>query len=459
MSAYKELAQSAVDLSKKRGAKHSEALVVHERQQSAEAFDSRIRISGTSEVTTLTLRVFRNQRGGIASARGVTERSIAPLVDAALAACHCTSQDKFLGPPESDDIGRADNDLELHDEQLAKLTLNRVADVALAAESAVIRKNSDLRRVITSSFQVATKDTGLCTSSGFCESYRTTTAVLLVRAIREAGNEAPSHSEKLAAHAGSAVRQLSGLDIDAVATRTVERLRSSAGARPARAGSYPVVFSPLAAANIISAILSSIIDGAVTLSRRSVLGSIGDRVCSPLVSLVDDPGMTGGLASAPFDHEAVKPRQTILIDKGVLSAYLLNSYYARVLDRETTGNAVISDDARFDVTPSNSFIEAGQSEPESIIADVSSGLYVTRYLSFGVPAADHFSQAVQGFWIENGKLSYPVRAATVSSGLREMLMNIEGVGNDLNTGLRFASPTLLISKMDVASMVQPSSPT
>jgi PmbA protein len=147
----------------------------------------------------------------------------------------------------------------------------------------------------------------------------------------------------------------------------------------------------------------------------------------------------------------VKPRRTVLIDKGVLNAYLLNSYYARVLDRETTGNAVISDDARFDITPSNSFIEAGQSEPKAIIADVSSGLYVTRYLSFGVPAADYFTQAVQGFWIEDGKLSYPVRSATVSSRLKEMLMNIEGVGNDLNTRFRFASPTLLISKMEISS--------
>jgi PmbA protein len=70
-----------------------------------------------------------------------------------------------------------------------------------------------------------------------------------------------------------------------------------------------------------------------------------------------------------------------------------------------------------------------------------------------MPLSVNFTQAVEGFWIENGKVAYPVRAAAIVTPLREMLKNIVAVGKDLDTDAALASPTLLVSKMNVSSLM------
>jgi PmbA protein len=154
----------------------------------------------------------------------------------------------------------------------------------------------------------------------------------------------------------------------------------------------------------------------------------------------------------PFDHEGVRPRSKVLIERGVLKELLLNTYYARALQREGVGNAVSSDDARFDVTHSNAYVERGEASPEDLLAGVRQGFYVTRFLSGFISLATNFTQGASGFWIENGKLTYPVRAATVSAPLQEMLNGIVAVGNDLELTGAISSPTLLIDKMNVSPL-------
>jgi PmbA protein len=454
----KEFAQRVVRMCREAGADEASALVVQQTEKAAEVFDRRVRLSGESELTRTTVRLFRGRRGAVATGQGATEQAARQLVERALAFAGHTSADKFLGLADSAQLGLSPGDLRIYDPAVAELPLGRVEETALEAEAEAARREASVAGLVTSTFQTQAQRVTLCTSHGFCESYRHTTATLLLKAVAEksspgAGGRGVSlEDERLVGGAGSVTRSLADVNVEKVVARTLGRWAKQGETRPALAGVFPVVLAP-SAARFVPAMYAQLCRGPMTMFLQGAfLGQVGERVCSPAVTFVDDPTRRGGIRSVPFDHEGVRPRSKVLIERGVLRELLLNTYYARALQREGVGNAVSSDDARFDVSHSNAYVEKGEASPEDLLAGVRQGFYVTRFLSGFISLANNFTQGAAGFWIENGKLSYPVRAATVSAPLREMLNGIEAVGNDLELTGAISSPSLLVGKMNVSPL-------
>ena len=103
------------------------------------------------------------------------------------------------------------------------------------------------------------------------------------------------------------------------------------------------------------------------------------------------------------------------------------------------------------MSPTNFFMVPGTATPEEIIASVPSGLYVTGLIGFGVnPVTGDYSRGVSGLWIEGGELTYAVEEITIAGNLRQMLADIEMIGNDLDRRRRVMAPTLKIREMTIA---------
>jgi PmbA protein len=116
-----------------------------------------------------------------------------------------------------------------------------------------------------------------------------------------------------------------------------------------------------------------------------------------------------------------------------------------------TGNAARSAGEPPSVSPTNFFLEPGSHTPEDMIASVPNGLYVTGLIGFGVNlVTGDYSRGASGLWIENGELTYPVEEITIAGNLRQMLMDIEMIGDDLDMSRKVTAPTLKISRMTVA---------
>jgi PmbA protein len=457
-----ELAQSAVRLAQKRGAERAEALVISQQERAVNVFNHQVQLSGQSEVTRLMVRLFRDNRGAIAIGRGCSEQVVDEMIRQVLASLPQAAPDKNLGPVEAKYLGRFSGELEIFDQRLAELSLPRMGEMALMAEDTVARQDARLASVITSSFQVQNQGVALCTSEGFNDNYRSTTATLLTSAVTgDYTNEAGARNSQAddgRISGGSAIvtHSLDKLDFEKAAQRTVRQLSAGAGAQAVPAGYFPVVLAPTAARRITQMFLQICSGPIAVLMKGSMMGRIGERICSPLVTLIDDATSRGGIRTMPFDHEGVMPRRQTIIEKGVFREYLLNSYYARALERKPTGNAIANNEARYTVRPSNAYIEPGQASHDSIIADIRQGFYVNMFLSPNSqlqPLSANFVQAATGFWIENGKLTYPVRAATISAPFRDTLNNIAAVGSDLDTDAAVGSPTLLMGKMNVTPLL------
>jgi PmbA protein len=161
--------------------------------------------------------------------------------------------------------------------------------------------------------------------------------------------------------------------------------------------------------------------------------------------------MPGLFGSSPFDDEGVASRRTVVIERGVLKSYLLNSYTARKLGLKTTANASRGLAGSAGVGPGNFYIEAGARPEADLIKGVRQGFYVTELIGASAnTVTGDYSSGAAGLWIENGELAYPVSEITIAQNLKQMLMNLEHVGANLEFRSSIASPSLLIGEMTIS---------
>ena len=153
--------------------------------------------------------------------------------------------------------------------------------------------------------------------------------------------------------------------------------------------------------------------------------------------------MIGGFGTSPFDGEGVPTRRTVVVENGVLRSYLMNTYTAKKLRMQTTGNAARGLAGTPGIGPGNYFLQAGARSPKQLIGDVKEGLYVTEFLGHGANlVTGDYSRGASGMWISGGELAFPVEEITVAGNLKEMFLNISEIASDLEFRGSVAAPTL-----------------
>jgi PmbA protein len=213
----------------------------------------------------------------------------------------------------------------------------------------------------------------------------------------------------------------------------------------------PVVFDQLTARTLISNIFEAVEGESIYRKASFLAGKLGERVASENVTIVDDSTIAGLFGTSPFDDEGVPTRRTVVIDRGILKSFLLNTYTARKLGLRTTGNAARGLTGNASVGHGNLYLEKGERSPDDIIRGIAKGLYVTELIGSGVNSVTgDYSRGAAGLWIENGEFAYPVSEITIASTLQQMLMDIAVIGSDLEFRGSIASPTLVVGEMTVS---------
>jgi PmbA protein len=144
-------------------------------------------------------------------------------------------------------------------------------------------------------------------------------------------------------------------------------------------------------------------------------------------------------------------RRTIVVERGVLTSYLLDTYSGKRLELASTGNAARSIGDAPSAAPTNFYLEAGPHTPAAIIASVERGLLVTELIGFGVNAVTgDYSRGAAGLWIEHGEIVHPVEEITIAGNLLDMFRDVEMVGTDLEFRGSMAAPMVKIGHMTIA---------
>jgi len=243
-----------------------------------------------------------------------------------------------------------------------------------------------------------------------------------------------------------------------LAEKAVQEALSLLGAKSTPAGAYPVILRHDVAGDLLGAFSGIFSAEAVQKGLSLLKGKLNEPIAAETVSIIDDPFMAKGLASASFDGEGVASRYKRVVDKGVLTTYLHNLKTAAKDGVESTGNASKpSYKATVGIAPSNFYIENGDVSLESMTQKMGKGLLIINVqgLSSGLNAVSgDFSLPATGYLIEDGKIARPVDQITIAGNFFEMLKSIEMVGSDLTFGMPgtayLGSPSLWVKSVSVS---------
>lgn len=163
-------------------------------------------------------------------------------------------------------------------------------------------------------------------------------------------------------------------------------------------------------------------------------GQVGELVASPLCTVVDDGTMVGRRGSLAIDDEGVPGQYNVLIENGILKNYIQDKLNARLMGVAPTGNARRESYAHLPMPRmTNTYMLAGTSTPEDIIASVEKGIYAPNFGGgqVDITSGKFVFSTSEAYLIENGKITSPVKGATLIGSGIEAMQQISMVGNDL----------------------------
>jgi PmbA protein len=227
-----------------------------------------------------------------------------------------------------------------------------------------------------------------------------------------------------------------------VGKRAADRTLARLGARKIGTCETPVLFQAETAVSLLRSLTSALNGNTLYRQASFLLDHLGKQIFPDFVRIQENPLLPRGLASAPFDNEGVATKPRSLVHAGVLQGYILNSYSARKLGMETTGNAG---------GVRNLSIDPGELDLAGLLQKMDRGLLVTEMMGQGVNiVTGDYSRGVAGFWVENGRIAYPVEEITIAGNLKEMFRQLIAVGNDEECRGNIRTGSWLIEKMMVA---------
>jgi PmbA protein len=293
--------------------------------------------------------------------------------------------------------------------------------------------------------------TAFATSGGFVGGYRGSSASLVVEPLCDDTTD-PDNPKKRNGLWWTASRFLSELEApEAVGIEAARRTVATLGSRKVVTQECAIVFDPEVARAMVGTIFS-VANGSSFWRKSSYLvGKEGEQVASSLMTIIDDPLRPRAPGSRPFDGDGLPTRVNPVVERGLLCPVLCDVYSARKLGRQSNGASGRSVGGNPGPTASNLIMQPGTMSKQALLQSTRSGLYVTNLMGFGFnPVTGDFSRGAQGFWIENGELTFPVSEVTIAANFDEILKRIDAVADDLQLRSAIAAPTFRVSHMTLA---------
>lgn len=443
----KEIAGDVVRRAMAGGATAAEAVVREGTEFSTVVRLGQVETLKEAGSRAIGVRVFFGQRAASTYSSDFSNAALDHMVSSALQLAKVSSEDPYAGIPEAGQLGALGGDLDLYYEDVFSLSTEDRIAYARRCEKAAMDVDARIRNSEGGSFDAATGHKVLANSHGFLGEYRRSYCSVAAVPIAQAEDGAMQRD-----YWYSVARSLSRLESpEEVGRIAAERTLRRLGARKVKTANVPVVLDPMISRSMLDHIFEGVNGDSVYRGASFLAGKLGQKVAGENVTVVDDGTMPGGFGTSPFDGEGVPTRRTVVIDRGTLNSYVLNTYTAKKLGLQTTGNAARGLAGNPGIGPGNFFLQPGSRTPKQMLADIDEGLYVTEFLGFGVNmVTGDYSRGASGMWISKGEFAFPVEEITVAGNLKDVFFNISEIGNDLEFRGAVACPTVRIDGMTVA---------
>lgn len=439
------LAHDLIAAALKAGADAAEAAVAERQSLSVGVRLGELEEVEREESRDLGLRVFIGKRQASVSASDLSPQTTARLVERAVAMAKLAPEDPYCGLAPAEKLANGVRpDLDLYDPtepSAAELEgwARQAEDAARAVEG-----------VTNSEGGSASWSQGrwrLVTSGGFEGEHRGSASSLSASVIAGEGSGMERGGE------GRTTRWLTDLPApDAIGRMAGERAIKRIGAKKIKSQTATIIVENRIASSMLSAFVGAISGAAVARGVSFLKDSLGKPVFGSNITLTDDPFRPRGLSSSPFDDEGVQVTKRSLVDRGVLTTWLLNSSSARQLGLESTGHASRGLAGPPGTSAHNLHVEPGERDLTGLMADAGKGLLVAAMFGPSLNSnTGDWSAGVSGFWFEGGEIAYPVSEITIAGNLVEIYQRLVP-GSDLEFRGSINSPSLLAEGVAIAGL-------
>jgi PmbA protein len=383
----------------------------------------------------LSVTVYIGKQRGYASSSDLAARAIEDTVRAALSIARFTAADDCAGLAEPELIAHASRDLDLFHPW--DLPIEQAIVMARECEAAALRL--DKRIVNSEGATVSCQQSQFIAgnSAGFLDGYPSSRHYLSCAVIAGEGDSMQRDDWYSSMRAPADLARPEAIG-DYAGRRALSRLRSrKLSTRAAR-----VLFEAPVANGLLQHFVSAVSGGSLYRKSSFLLDSLGTQVFSKIVNLREDPFVARGLASGCFDDDGVATQARDVVKDGVLQGYFLGVYSARKLGMKSTGNAGGN---------ANLILAPGPRDFAGMLRELGTGLLVTELMGQGINmVTGDYSRGAFGYWVEGGKIRYPVEEITIAGNLRDMFRNVVAIGGDTLTRGSRTCGSIIVEGMTIA---------
>jgi len=431
------------ELAKTKGIEDLELYKAKTTNKSLKTFDDNVESYQISDQDLLSVRGIYNGKMGYVYTEDLDEDNN-ELLDKLIANAKVVSspdiEEIFAGSKEyrkiDEEYVKVDTD---YDEILAILnTLNKTA-----------KSQDDVIKNVTASYSESYSYTTIENSKGLKLEKKDGYFVIVIQVI---GRKDKSNSSS---YEYQIKRKFEDLNPEEIAIEAAQTAIADLGAEPCKSDNYPVVLKNSAGNAILTALKGTFYADNVQKNLSPLKGKLGTDIAGGNITLVDDPFLKDGMTISTFDDEGVATKETKIIDGGKLNSYLHNLKTARKDNVESTGNGFkAAIQSKVGTSTTNLYIQKGDLSFDELIKDIDKGVYITSVhgTHAGINSINgDFSLQSQGYMIENGKVTSPLRLITIAGNYFEMLNKVEKISNEIKFDYSgVGTPTMLIKELAVS---------
>ena len=426
--------QQILDEAKRQGATASEVSVSLDQGLSVSVRQGEVETVEFNRDQGFGITLYLGQRKGSASTTSSGDDAIRETVAAALSIAQHASEDSYAGLADPELMAKEVQDLDLFHPW--GITPEAAIEQALVCEAAAFATDTRIRNADGTSLSTHQGCRAYGNSHGFIGGYASTRHSLSCVMIGEADGQMQRDYYYDVSRSGTALLSPEFIGQQA-AERTVRRL----GARSVSTCEVPVLFAPDVAAGLLGHFMSAISGGALYRKASYLEGALGQQVFPEWLTLDERPHLPRALGSASFDGDGLATYAKPFVEQGRLVSYILGTYSGRKLGMPSTANAG---------GVHNLHVTHGTQTQAELLRSMGRGLLVTELMGQGLNlVTGDYSRGAGGFWVENGEIQFPVQEVTIAGNLRDMLLNIQAIGQDVETRGNLRTGSVLIGRMTV----------
>ena len=393
---------------------------------------------------SLGVTVYIGHRRGNASTSDFSTKAIEQTVQAAYDIARFTAEDPMAGLPDAEDIAPQDTHRDLDLFHPWAIDSEAAARLAMACEAAALKTSRRITNSEGAGVSAQQSHFFSAHTRGFRGGYASSRHSFSVSPIASL----PGRNAEMQRDAWySSVRNADELaSPEAVGRYAAQRALSRLGSRKIPTTQCAVLFESTLASGLLGSFVQAVSGGALYRKSSFLLDSLGKMVFPKHIDVLEDPFVLGGKGSSPFDDEGVRVAPRKVVQGGRVQGYFLGSYSARKLGMKTTGNAGGSHNLVM-----TSRLTQASDDLDAMLQKLGTGLFVTELMGQGTNyVTGDYSRGASGFWVENGRIAYPVHEITIAGNMKAMLKGIDAVGADAyNYGAKTVG-SILVNRMKVA---------